>query len=175
MKLVFQVTHIGAAMIDILVYLFETYGYAEACPNEPDQLARKLAAAGFDEADIAEALDWLSGLRGTVQSALPPAATDKRSIRVFSEDEAARLDVASRSFLLFLCNTGVVSAHQRERIIERALALSSSDISISEFKVMVLMVLWQDKTPVDGLILDELMTEEVEGEGEDWGEAITVH
>lgn len=162
-------------MIDILVYLFETYGYAEACPNEPDQLARKLAAAGFDEADIAEALDWLAGLRGTVQSTLPPATTDKRSLRVFSEHESARLDVASRSFLLFLCNTGVVNPHQRERIIERALALSSSDVSISEFKVMVLMVLWQDKTPVDGLILDELMTEEVEGEGEEWSEAITVH
>ena len=103
-------------MIDILVYLFETYGYAEACPNEPDQLARKLAAAGFDEADIAEALDWLAGLRGTVQSTLPPATTDKRSLRVFSEHESARLDVASRSFLLFLCNTGVVNPHQRERM-----------------------------------------------------------
>lgn len=162
-------------MIDILVYLFETYGYADACPNEPDQLARKLSAAGFEEADISEALDWLSGLRGTVQNVLPPTATDNRSIRVFSDSEIARLDVASRGFLLFLCNSGVVSPHQRERIVERALALTSPDISISEFKVMVLMVLWQDKTQVDGLILDELMTEEVESDGEDWGEAITIH
>lgn len=162
-------------MIDILVYLFETYGYADACPNEPDQLARKLSAAGFEEADISEALEWLSGLRGTVQSVLPATTTDNRSIRVFSESEVLRLDVASRGFLMFLCNTGVVSAHQRERIIERALALTSPDISISEFKVMVLMVLWQDKTQVDGLILDELMTEEVEGDGEDWGESITIH
>jgi len=162
-------------MIDILVYLFETYGYADACPDEPDQLARKLSAAGFEEADISEALEWLSGLRGTVQNVLPPADTDNRSIRVFSDSEVSRLDVASRGFLMFLGNSGVITPHQRERIVERALALASAEVSISEFKVMVLMVLWQDKAQVDGLILDELMTEEVEGDGEDWGEAIAVH
>ena len=49
-------------MFDILVYLFENYVHADACP-EPAQLARKLTAAGFEEEEIAEALDWLSGLR----------------------------------------------------------------------------------------------------------------
>ena len=33
-------------MFDILVYLFESYIHADACP-ESDQLARKLSAAGF--------------------------------------------------------------------------------------------------------------------------------
>ena len=46
-------------MIEILVYLFETYGYADACPEEPAQLARKLAAAGFDEADIKAAVELM--------------------------------------------------------------------------------------------------------------------
>ena len=49
-------------MFDILVYLFENYVHADACP-EPAQLARKLTAAGFEEDEIAEALEWLSGLR----------------------------------------------------------------------------------------------------------------
>lgn len=49
-------------MFDILVYLFENYVHADACP-EPAQLARKLTAAGFEEDEIADALEWLSGLR----------------------------------------------------------------------------------------------------------------
>jgi Smg protein len=49
-------------MFDILVYLFENYVHADACP-EPAQLARKLTAAGFEEEEITEALEWLSGLR----------------------------------------------------------------------------------------------------------------
>lgn len=164
----------GAFMIDILVYLFETYGYADACPREPDQLARKLSAEGFEDADISTALEWLSGLRGSVQEALP-AATDNRSIRIFSDSEVVRLNVASRGFLMYLCASGVIDAAQRERIIERALALPSAEVSVSEFKVTVLMVLWQDRAQVDGLILDELMTEEVEGEEESWGEAVAIH
>ena len=38
-------------MFDILVYLFENYVHADACP-EPAQLARKLSAAGFEEEEI---------------------------------------------------------------------------------------------------------------------------
>ena len=35
-------------MFDILVYLFESYIHADACP-EPDQLTRKLSAAGYGQ------------------------------------------------------------------------------------------------------------------------------
>ena len=58
-------------MFDILVYLFENYVHADACP-EPAQLARKLTAAGFEEEEISEALDWLSGLRQLSDGERPP-------------------------------------------------------------------------------------------------------
>ena len=48
-------------MFDILVYLFETYTQPSACP-ESAVLARKLSAIGFEQEDIAAALEWLSGL-----------------------------------------------------------------------------------------------------------------
>ena len=48
-------------MFEILVYLFENYAHVDACPA-PDQLARKLSAAGFEDEDISAALDWLSGI-----------------------------------------------------------------------------------------------------------------
>ena len=48
-------------MFDILVYLYETYYRPDACP-EPEALARKLSAVGFDDIEISEALVWLTDL-----------------------------------------------------------------------------------------------------------------
>jgi Smg protein len=161
-------------MIDILVYLFETYGYADACPNEPEQLARKLSAAGFEDADISNAIEWLADLRAISSQDTLLLEADSRSMRIFGEGEEARLDATCRGFLMFLAASGVLDARQRELIIERAMALPDDEISLSKFKVIVLMVLWQDKANVDSLILDELLTEEVD-EPDDWSDAVTVH
>ena len=63
-----------AAMFDILVYLFENFFHAEAYP-EPEQLALKLSAAGFEDDEISEALQWLDGLREAGSDSLPTIAT----------------------------------------------------------------------------------------------------
>jgi Smg protein len=145
-------------MFDILVYLFENYVHADACP-EPAQLARKLTAAGFDETEISEALEWLSGLRQISDDA--PAARMARpgSVRIFCEEEMLLLGVECRGFLLFLENAGILNAECRELVIERALALGDSEIELDNLKVIVLMVLWQQDRPINGLILDELLNE----------------
>lgn len=167
-------------MIDILVYLFETYGYADACPYEPEQLARKLSAAGFEEEDISDAIEWLTALRSSSNLEGTALEADKRSLRIFSDAEQARLDVRCRGFLLFLDGSRVLETRQRELIIERAMAIPDDELSLSKFKVIVLMVLWQDKANVDTLILDELLTDESDDNedgdaGDSWGEAVSVH
>ena len=48
-------------MFDVLVFLFENYYQSESYPDQ-DTLTRKLHAAGFENEDIHEALDWLNGL-----------------------------------------------------------------------------------------------------------------
>ncbi len=161
-------------MIEILVYLFETYGYADACPEEPEQLSRKLAAAGFEESEISDAIAWLADLRRVADLQTPTQVADSRSVRIFTEEEQRRLDSACRGFLAFLENAAVLDAAQRELVIERAMALPDGEVSLSKFKVIVLMVLWQQQASVDTLILDELLTEETD-EDEGWDDAITVH
>jgi Smg protein len=146
-------------MIDILVYVFESYGYPEACP-EPEQLARKLTAAGFDPEEIDSAIEWLSGLRGMVSEAAPAIAPDRRSFRIYSEAELVRLSVECRGFLALLEDASVFDSLNRERIIERAMALPGSEVSLSKIKVIVLMVLWQQQENVDLLVLEELLTDE---------------
>ncbi|MGC3962922.1 MAG: DUF494 domain-containing protein [Rhodocyclaceae bacterium] len=164
-------------MIDILVYLFETYGYADACPAEPEQLARKLSAAGFEEEEITDAIEWLEGLREISGQPAPVINSDSRAFRIFSDEELGCLDASCRGFLAFLESSGVLNAGQREVIIERAMALPGGEVSLSQFKIIVLMVLWQQQVNLDMLVLDELLTEEVE-EGDDLpdgSEAVTVH
>lgn len=145
-------------MFDILVYLFENYVHADACP-EPAQLARKLTAAGFDETEISEALEWLSGLRQSSDGAPPARMAHPGSVRIFCEEEMLLLGVECRGFLLFLENAGILNAECRELVIERALALGDPEIELDNLKVIVLMVLWQQDRPLNGLILEELLNE----------------
>ena len=152
-------------MFDILVYLFENYVHAAACP-EIDQLARKLSAAGFEEDEITEALDWLSGLR-SISDASPLATTPAAgAFRVYAAAEEARLSTECRGFLAFLENAGTLDAGTREIIIERTLALNGVTASLARLKVIVLMVLWQRELPLDSLIVDELLGEEGEEGGQ---------
>ncbi len=146
-------------MIDILVYVFESYGYPEACP-EPEQLARKLSAAGFDSEDIDSAIEWLSGLRSVAGVDSPVIARDSRSSRIYAEAELARLGLECRGFLVLLENAGVLDSLSRERILERAMALPAGEISLGKLKVIVLMVLWQQQDNVDALVLEELLASE---------------
>ena len=95
-------------MFDILVYLFENYVHADACPAA-DQLARKLSAVGFEEDEIHEALEWFSGLR-QVSSQGPALHPGTTATRFYPEPELARIDVDCRGFLAFLENAGLVNA-----------------------------------------------------------------
>ena len=152
-------------MFDILVYLFENYVHADACP-EPAQLARKLTAAGFEEEEITEALEWLSGLRQLSDGERPAQFSRAGSLRIYSDDEQIRLGMECRGFLLFLENAGILDSECREMIVERALALGETEIELENLKVIVLMVLWQQDRPINGLILDELLNESDEDEDE---------
>ena len=55
------------------------------------------------------------------------------------------------------------------------MALPEPEVSLSKFKVIVLMVLWQQQASMDTLILDELLTEETDEEDGDWTEVLPIH
>ncbi|MFZ5512369.1 MAG: DUF494 family protein [Pseudomonadota bacterium] len=148
-------------MFEILVYLFQNYFHHDACPD-PEQLALKLSAAGFEDEEITEALEWLSGLQRMAGGAGPAITADSRSVRCYDEEELAKLDADCRGFLIFLENAGVLNPMTRELIIERAMALDEVVVSLAKLKVIVLMVLWNQHQVMDSLILEELLSEDDE-------------
>lgn len=151
-------------MFDILLYLYDTYLYADRIPD-PDQLSRKLSAAGFEEDAIGEALDWLAALDD-----LAPAVEPDRlpSMRIYAESEANRLASDGRGFLAYLEISGLLPAHAREWIIDRALALPDSHVSAKRIKWIALLALWKLKGAGEVLWLEDLVRGEEESGEDGW-------
>jgi Smg protein len=141
-------------MFDILVYLYETYYRPDACP-EPEALARKLSAVGFDDSEISEALDWLTDL--TELAAVEQHAVESSdATRFYVEQEVDALGCAAIGFIQFLESAKVLSSVQREIVIERALALRESPVGLGKLKIIVLMLLWSQGKEPDALMFDDL-------------------
>lgn len=143
-------------MVDVLVYLYETYGTPTSYPDT-NTLVRKLSAIGFEDDDIAAALQWLGGLAHAAQNLIPAAAQQDDSVRVYHANELEWLGTENLGFLSFLESAGVFSPLLRELIIDRTLATGERPVSLSLLKVIILMVLWSQETRVDSLILEELL------------------
>ena len=129
-------------VLDVLMYLFETYVDAEDEP-EPDQneLRIELARAGFGDAEIDRALDWLDGLTDQ-QGSLVYGNPTARGTRIYNDFEHERLDVHCRGYITYLEQIGILSPPQREILVDRLLALESPDIDVEQIKWVVLMVLF---------------------------------
>ncbi|HEX9773587.1 MAG TPA: DUF494 domain-containing protein [Steroidobacteraceae bacterium] len=130
-------------VLDILIYLFENYFDGELDEGfEPDRdtLTQELERAGFPTAEVERALAWLEDLAtDPARAELAPTA---RAIRVFDALEQARLDTDCRGYLVYLEHVGILSPSQRERVIDRLMALDGDDIDIEKLKWVVLMVLF---------------------------------
>ena len=131
------------SVLDILIYVFDRYMLAEA-PTVPgrEHLARDLERAGFARANVERALDWLTDLAfgRNARRRLQPAR-GSAAVRVFSDGELMRLSTECRGLLLTLERARVLSAQQREIVIERMLALDADEPDTEQLKWVVLMVL----------------------------------
>jgi Smg protein len=141
-------------MFEVLVYLYENYWRPDACP-EPEQLARKLSAVGFESDEIQEALSWLEGLAVTAGSS-SSTASGQQSMRVYLPHELELLGEESVGFICFLESAGVLPAPMREMVIDRATAVGAGPLDLDDLKIIVLMVFWSLGEEPDALILDEL-------------------
>jgi len=143
-------------MFDVLVYLFHNYYTPQACPTA-DVLAKRLAAAGFEDDEIDDALQWLMGLAQTTEHCVELAHHTGNATRVYADLEQQRLSPEAIGFITFLENTDVLIAPLREIVIDRALACNETPVTLDRIKVIALMVLWSQEAEVDHLILEELL------------------
>ncbi len=159
-------------MFEVLVFVYENYWRGDVCP-EPAHLERKLHAVGFDAEEIQDALTWLGELnlaaRGLQQSApkgpgsslaplptVPALAQSANSMRIYTMAEQAQLGAPCLGFVSFLENAGVLPAHMREIVLDRAMAAPGGPVPLDDLKIIILMVYWSLGQEPDALVLDEL-------------------
>ncbi len=129
-------------VLDVLMYLFETYVDTEEEPEaDQNELRDELARAGFADPEIDRALDWLDGLTDH-QNSLAFNTQTKRGMRIYNDFEQKHLDTLCRGYVTYLEQIGILSPPQREILIDRLLALESADIDEEQIKWVVLMVLF---------------------------------
>ncbi len=130
------------SVLDVVLYLFETY--LEDCEEPPPRavLEGALRSGGFPETTVAQALDWLETLEER-QDHLAPGAIQANTQRIFAGPELTRLSAQARGFLLHLEHIGVLDPAQRELVIERLFALDEDEVGIEEVQWVVLLTLFR--------------------------------
>jgi Smg protein len=130
----------NGSVLDILIYVFDQYMLAES-PDVPerDTLAADLERAGFGKVNVERALDWLADLAGERER--PSIDPSQRALRIFTAQELESISTECRGYLLQLEREGILSAHQREIVIDRLVALEGDEVDIDRLKWLVLMVL----------------------------------
>ncbi len=163
--------YIGA-MFEVLVFVYENYWHGDACP-ELGVLERKLNAVGFEAEEIQDALTWLNELNLAARGLQLPApdhgasssaalsditlwAPSSHSMRVYSIAEQNHLGAACLGFVTFLETAGVLPAHMREIVLDRAMAAPGDPVPLDDLKIIMLMVYWSLGKEPDALVLDEL-------------------
>lgn len=125
-------------IFDVLMYLFENYmdEEVEFLPDS-DNVRNELLAAGFEQVEVSKAFDWLEslGFQGHIKPTAAPA------FRIFCSQEQAKINLECQGFIMFLEQAGILSAANREIVIDRIMALGNEEISLEKLKWIVLMVL----------------------------------
>ncbi len=129
-------------VFDVLMYLFDNY-FEEDYEINSDQesLKYELVQAGFGDNQVSKAFDWLEGLALQKDLIQLDNLTGKNTLRLYSGREMEKLDVQCRGFILFLEQSSVLDAYDREVVIDRAMALEAEEIDLQQLKWVVLMVL----------------------------------
>ena len=124
--------------LDTLFYLFEQMLHGKACwLDRAEALAPNVslsACSGNQELLLAPArLNAVSAPSSGKPSAQP--------IRIFDATELATFDLQTRGFLLTLEQDGLITATQREIILQRALSIEQESLDIMDITWLVLFVL----------------------------------
>lgn len=148
-------------MFDILMFLFESYFNAGSYPDS-EKLSVKLSAAGFEDEDILQALNWLSGLKH-LSPADYPAAINHSGLRCYAELETRRISPEALQFLAFWEQNKMIAPMEREMILDRAVALGRDGLPLDKIKLIALLVLWNQHEDLDPGVVENLLAPDEPG------------
>ncbi len=130
-------------VLDVLMYLFDNYMSDDIeFDTDEESLRVELQEAGFQSLEISKAFEWLEGLVALQDFPEKLPLVNTSSLRIYTTEEAEKVDLDARGFLMFLEQTGVLDHNTREMVIDRVMALDEDEIDIEQLKWVTLMVLF---------------------------------
>src|SRR3990167_4131160 len=159
---VWQINDDVGTMFEILMFLFENYMDDNVKLKTDDStIAIELENMGFDRYEISRALHWLDGLTQFQRAFLMTPAMMTRALRHYIPEEAERLGVEGRGFLLYLEQIGILDPMTREVVVDRVMALDPREVDLGRIKWVVLMVLFNqpDKKSALSLMQDMILAD----------------
>lgn len=149
-------------VFDVLMYLFDNYLDDDyEMDTDQDSLRDVLAHAGFEDGQVSKAFDWLESLSPENEAACGNTFASDISHRIFNDQEMEKLGTDCRGLITFLEQANILDAHDRELVIDRAMALESDEIDLFQLKWVVLMVLLNQPgkeaafTWMEGVVMDQ--------------------
>ncbi len=132
-------------VIDVLMYIFSSYVDSDdILPEDRASIDADLIEAGFENASINKAFEWLDGLALSDNS--QQLNQSDKAFRVFSNHELENLDKKARSLIVYLEHAGVLTPELRELAINRIIALGGAQsIDLDDIKWVIMMVLFNNE------------------------------
>lgn len=149
-------------MFEVLMYLFENYmDGSVALSADQDTIFSELEQAGFSKGEIGRALDWLEGLNKVQEKVQAGPASTVNALRYYSKDEAQRLGMDGRGFLLYLEQLSILDPMTREVVVDRLMALDYREVDLGRIKWVVLIALFNqpDKKSALSLLQDMILSD----------------
>lgn len=146
-------------MLEVLIFMYQHYwdkhAGNEMAETEEATIAYELSQAGFNHQDIMGAFDWMKDLRRLARDPNQVYQSDPSAIRIYSDIERAKIDDECIGFVTFLAQAKVIMPHERDLIIDRAMALPQSVLKIEDLRWITMMALWDDKRKKDYLFVED--------------------
>ncbi|KAA3613593.1 MAG: DUF494 family protein [Calditrichaeota bacterium] len=132
-------------IIEIIVYLLEEFQQTPTNENYTD-LSKELISRGYTESEINFAFSWIfNHLQKSGEDQLEfNYAPD--SIRVLHDLEKLVIAPEAYGYLLQLLHLGMIKEVDMEDVIERALSIGSTHISLEDIKSMAASVIFNPET-----------------------------
>lgn len=146
-------------MLEVLIFIYQNYWDKHEAIDlkETDEaiMAYELSQAGFNHQDILHAVDWVKDLRRSVQQ--PQYQHDPAALRIFCDMERSKINDESLNFLSLLYRSDIISAYERDLIIDRAMLLPQETLSMEDIRWITMMVLWDDTRKQDYLFVEDAL------------------
>ncbi|MFW5432426.1 MAG: DUF494 family protein [Methylophilaceae bacterium] len=143
-------------MFEVLIFMFENYFANQTMPDDAT-LEQELSEAGFEKNDILGAFDWFEGMKSILNTPELGYSHHTTATRLFTKSEQKKINTESLGFLIFLQQANVINDMERDLIIDRAMALKQTLITIEEARWITMMALWNQGREKDYSFVEDAL------------------